>query len=291
MQGTQPTMTTEPAEGKSLTDVAYWNNIWRDRPIPGPMDPDTPGLNGVHPRSFHRFFEAQVRDLGLKPGDLICEAGGGGSVKLPYLAKRWGLRAEVLDNSEEGCALSRAIADKAGIDTPVHCVDVFQPPEMLRERYRYVMSFGLAEHFRPTSLIINALSALIAPSGYIMTLVPNMRGSVGWVQKLVDPGVYNVHVPLSPDDLAAAHRECGLEVLQAGHLMTACYGVVNFSGKDCRVNERLGLRLASCVSKTVWLLESAGMPSFPNAVTSPYVYVIAQKPAGGRAGSGPSVAG
>jgi hypothetical protein len=91
--------------------------------------------------------------------------------------------------------------------------------------------------------------------------------------------VYRVHVPLSPAQLAQAHRDCGLAVHTAVHLMTANFSVVNFSGPHSRVPPRLGLRLASWASKAVWSLQRIGMPELPNGWTSPYVVVAAQRTA------------
>jgi hypothetical protein len=268
----------------SLTDTQYWDGVWADRAVPYPLDPNQKGLNGYVARSYHRYFEAVFRSIGVKAGDMLCEAGGGGSIFLPYFRREFGLIAEGLDNSQEGCALSEAIARQCGIQTPVYCGDVFKPPENLLERYRVVVSFGLAEHFRPTATIISALMTLVQPSGYLITQVPNMHGAVGLLQRLVDPSVYSVHVPLSPSELAAAHRECDLRVLDARHLMTACFSVVNFSGRGSRIPARFGLRLASWLSKAIWIIEGLGLPPIPNGVTSPFVFVVAQKAARGRTG-------
>jgi SAM-dependent methyltransferase len=266
----------------SLTDSHYWDRTWAGRTIPQPLDPGEVGLNGTVPRRWHRFFTQAFARLRIRPGERLLEAGCGGSVFLPYFVKMHGLEAEGLDNSPEGCELCNAIAGRSGIPTPVHFGDVLHPPAPLLGRYRVVFSLGLAEHFTPTTSVIGALAALLQPGGWLITAVPNMHGMVGALQKLVDPGVYRVHVPLSPAELAAAHRACGLSVLSADHLMTANFSVVNFSGPGSRVAPGLGLRLASWTSKLVWTFERAGIPEIPNRWTSPYVAVIAQRTDGQR---------
>jgi 2-polyprenyl-3-methyl-5-hydroxy-6-metoxy-1,4-benzoquinol methylase len=261
----------------TLTDVAYWDRTWSDRAIPVPLDPRAPGLNGVVQRRWHRYFADAFRRIGIAPGDRILEAGCGGSVFLPYFAREFGLVAEGIDNSPEGCALSEAIAARATLRTAIHCDDVLSPPERLKGRYRVVYSMGLAEHFRPTTQILDALAAFLQPGGWLISVVPNMHGLVGGLQKAVDPEVYGVHVPLSPEALAQAHRDCGLAVESAEHVMTANFSVVNFSGASSRVRPNVGLRAASWASKAVWVLEKAGLPEIPNGVTSPYVAVLARK--------------
>lgn len=262
---------------KSLTDTQYWDRTWANRAVPRPLDPAQAGLNGTVPRAMHRFFSGLFTSLGLQAGDRILEAGCGGSIVLPYFAQRFGLVAEGLDNSEEGCALSRAIAEQSGIPTAVFLGDVLNPPDPLRERYRVVFSMGLAEHFRPTTTIVNALLALTQAGGYLVTLVPNMKGAPGWLQRVADPSVYEVHVPLSPGELAAAHADCGMEIVRTEYLMSANFSVVNFSGPNSRVPEGLGLRFASWASKAIWMLEKLPMAELRNGVTSPYVVVVARK--------------
>jgi len=41
---------------------------------------------------------------------------------------------------------------------------------------------------------VSALAAFLHPTGYLITIVPNMYGLIGLLQKLVDPSVYRVHV-------------------------------------------------------------------------------------------------
>jgi hypothetical protein len=245
--------------------------------IPQPLDARGRSLNATVPRRWHRFFSDLFASLGMRAGDRLLEAGCGGSVFLPYFVSEYGLAAEGLDNSREGCDLSGAIAERSGFFTPIHFGDVLRPDASLHGRYRAVFSLGLAEHFTPTSSIISSLTTFLQPSGWLITVVPNMRGIVGALQRLADPDVYRVHVPLSPAELAEAHRACGLSVLRAQHLMNANFSVVNFSGPGSRVPPGIGLRLSSWTSKLIWTLERAGLPELPNSWTSPYVVVVAQR--------------
>jgi 2-polyprenyl-3-methyl-5-hydroxy-6-metoxy-1,4-benzoquinol methylase len=262
---------------ESLTDTDYWDRTWSRRSVPEPLNPRAAGLNGTVARHWHGLFSQTFGSLGIRAGDRLLEAGCGGSVFLPYFAREYGLAAEGVDNSPEGCELSNAISSRSGIHTPIHAGDILHPPAALRGRYRVVFSLGLAEHFSPTSSIISALATLLQPAGYLMTVVPNMHGLVGALQRVVDPAVYRIHVPLSPTELADAHRACGLSVLDAKHVMTANFSVVNFSGSGSRIPPGLGLRLASWTSKVVWSLQRIGLPEIPNGWTSPYVVVLAQR--------------
>jgi 2-polyprenyl-3-methyl-5-hydroxy-6-metoxy-1,4-benzoquinol methylase len=262
---------------ESLTDAAYWNRTWFGRAIPKPLDPRARGLRGTLERYWHSFFLTQFQGIGIQPGNRLLEAGCGGSIFLPYFAREYQLTAEGIDNSHQGCELSIAISRQSGVHTPIHAADVLCPPASLLRRYRVVFSIGLVEHFSPTTSIVSALAAFLEPTGYLVTIVPNMRGLVGALQRFVDPTVYHLHVPLSPKELADAHRACGLTVLSAEHAMTASFSVVNFDGPNSRIPPRVGLRLTSWTSKAIWSLQRIGLPDIPNGWTSPYIVVVARQ--------------
>lgn len=272
----------KPDRAESLTDVSYWDRTWSDRDVPAPLDPRGAGLNAVVPRALHRFFTRAFADCALRRGDRVIEAGCGGSVFLPYFEREFGLAADGIDNSPEGCSLSRAIAAKSSTSSRIFCADVFDPPNEMLGAYRMVYSTGLAEHFIPTKKIIEALRAYLQPDGHLITLVPNMRGLPGLLQRAVDPAVFGVHVPLTPGELADAHAACGLDVVRAEYLMGINLSVVNFSAPTSRIPPGVGLRATSWASKSIWSIERLGLQLPPNSMTSPLVAVIA------RLGSGTS---
>jgi SAM-dependent methyltransferase len=267
----------DPDKPTSLTDIQYWDRTWSDRAVPDPLDPDLSGLNGEVPRRWHEFFSQLFAQFGLARGDRLLEAGCGGSVFLPYFERRFGLAAEGIDNSPEGCGLSMAIARKAGTSNRVMLADVFAPPESVLGAYRVVFSMGLVEHFRPTTSIIGALANLLAPGGWLVTVIPNLQGLMGAVQRVLDPAVYRVHVVLSAAELAAAHSSSGLEVMQARYLMSVNLSALNFNGPGSRIPPRPGLRIASLLSKVVWAAERTGLALTPNSRISPYAVVVARR--------------
>lgn len=263
---------------QALTDVEYWDQVWSQRGVPDPLNPRAEGLNACVPKAFNAFFHRTLHRINCGPSQRLLEAGCGGSVMLPYFAREFGMHADGIDSSPEGCALSEAISRKAGTSSSIFLADLFDPPAETVRQYDVVYSLGLVEHFTPTERIIEALKAFLVPGGTLISVVPNMRGLTALLQKLADPAVYSVHVPLSPTQLRRAYEACGFEVVDASHLMTINLSVVNFSGPTSRIHPGVGLRAASWISKSVWMLQRLGMPDLPNAVTSPYVAVVGRAP-------------
>jgi SAM-dependent methyltransferase len=267
-------------EAKDLSSKVphrYWDDMWLTDALPTSLDFSS-GV-GVKPVSRHvrDFVVAHVEPLG--PAPAIIEVGCGGSVWLPYFRKVLGWRAAGVDYSPRGCALARRVLDRAGVDAPVHCCDLFAPLPELIETFDAVVSFGVVEHFVPTSRVIEALARFIRPGGIVVTMVPNMVGWLGMLQKRLNRSIYELHVPLSPELLAQAHADAGLEVLQASYISTADFYVgIEGKAEEALFGARIALKAMQFLSKVLWLAENLSFPVSSTARLSPYVGCAARRP-------------
>jgi SAM-dependent methyltransferase len=252
--------------------------MWLTDALPTPLD-FSPGVR-VKPVSRHirDFVVAHIRPLGPTPA--VIEVGCGGSVWLPYFRKELGWRAAGVDYSPRGCALARRVLDRASVDVPIHCCDLFAPLPELIEAFDAVVSFGVVEHFVPTSRVIGALARFIRPGGVVVTTVPNMTGWLGALQKRLNRPIYELHVPLTPALLAQAHADAGLEVLEARYVSSADFYVGIEGGKtdEARFGARLALKAMRFLSKVLWLAENLSCPVPSTARLSPYVGCAARRP-------------
>jgi SAM-dependent methyltransferase len=157
----------------------------------------------------------------------VVEAGCARSGVLPLLATRLGLKVSGVDYSPAGCEQARRLLQSASVDGEIHCCDIFALPPALHQRFDGVISLGLIEHFTNTSSVLQALAALLRPGGIMISIVPNMCGSIGWIQRLVDRSVFDIHVALDRESLCGAHIEAGLVVTSSDYLLSTSFGVVN----------------------------------------------------------------
>jgi len=267
-------------EGNAPTDKVphrYWDDMWLTDALPTPLDFSS-GIR-VKPVSRHirDFVVAHIEHLG--PAPAVVEVGCGGSVWLPYFRKVLGWRAAGVDYSPRGCALARRVLERSGVDVPVHCCDLFAPLPELVEAFDAVVSFGVVEHFLPTSRVIGTLARFIRPGGVVVTMVPNMTGWLGALQKRLNRPIYELHVPLTPASLAQAHADAGLEVLEACYVSTADFYVGIEGGKDeALFGARLALKAMRFLSKVLWLAENLSCPVPSTKRLSPYVGCAARRP-------------
>ncbi len=224
----------------------------------------------------------------LPPGSRVLEVGCARSKWLPYFATRYGFAVSGLDYSVEGCEQARAILDRAGVDGTVTYGDMFDPPEDLIGRFDAVVSFGLVEHFADTAAAQSALARFLVDDGILVTVIPNMgRSLIGWLQRVLDRRVYDVHIPLDRRRLLQATRDAGLHVSSCAYFMAWNWSVINISDWRGPTRLRLAGRVQSGASKALWWLERRGLAMPPNRLTSPYIVAVARTGKGGRQASVP----
>ena len=189
----------------------FWDGVWDNTDIPDTADPDISGWEGVITQQMHQFYTNTFSGENTRDKSFL-ELGCGGSIWLPYFAKRFGFVVSGIDYSEIGCAQERQILENADVEGNIVCDDFFKPKSDLHGKFDFVYSSGVAEHFNPTSECISAFAKFLKPGGTMLTLIPNLSGILGSMQKTADKEVYDIHVVLTADQLKKAHTEANLEI-------------------------------------------------------------------------------
>ncbi len=256
------------------TSQTFWNDIWTAQPTIQLLDPTSGAVTRAFDRALYRTVEAALRDWGEIPTNVI-ELGCGGSPYLPFFARQFGLTVAGLDYSPSGCDLARRVLTAAGVSGDIRQGDMFDPPSAFQGHFDIVFSMGLLEHFTDTATAIAAAKRFLRPGGLMLSVIPNMTRLPGWLQRHLHPVLYDVHVPLDQEALAAAHAEAGLEVLDSSYLMTLNLYVLQYRNERSLVGFALrGFRAA--FMRLLWWIERTAGRSWPSATFSPYVLCVAR---------------
>lgn len=267
---------------KTATDKAgesYWDNAWQTAALPRLVVPGDMSLRNHVRRCFHAFLSGVMAG---QRGQRVIEVGCANSVWLPYFASEHGCSVTGLDYSTTGCSSAQALLAAAGVEGKIFHGDVWAPPAELLGAFDLVFTYGLVEHFEPTEHILTALSKLLRPSGIMITIVPNMVGWVGQVQKHLNRQVFDIHVPIGLEDLQTAHQSAGLTPQQTNYLCSANFGVLNLDdaadNAPIRVVKKIITKALVALSALVWWIEDhSPLRLPPNQLTSPYVACVAIK--------------
>ena len=262
---------------------AYWDNLWKKKFTPKAIDPESTSLNDYIVRRFHEYFCKLFGALDTK-GKKLLEVGCAQSAWQPYFAREFGFQVSGIDYSETGCKQAKEVLHREGIEGNVICANFFTPPKEMVEAFDVVISFGVAEHFEDTNACIQAFSRFLKPGGRLITIIPNLVGLIGMLQRLLNKPVFDIHVPVRVDNLRDAQKSAGLEILWCGYFLFANFGVVNLAGleKNCFtfLEKKLLIYSLQQVAKAIWALELIFSPLPANRFLSPYIICVAQKQLG-----------
>jgi 2-polyprenyl-3-methyl-5-hydroxy-6-metoxy-1,4-benzoquinol methylase len=268
---------------RDIAGSAYWEGVWQSAStVAEPVNPrDTKLENYVNRRLHAEVLEPlfAVPDAAKRS---VVEVGCANSAWLPYFASEFGWKVHGLDYSEMGCRQARQVLACAGLEGTILHGNVFAPPAEMKEAFDAVVSFGVVEHFADTQEVIRAFARLLRPGGTIVTLVPNMVGAVGLLQKWLSRSVYERHVPLDVAALRRAHELNGLCVDSCRYFLSTAFSVANVHDLDASLwstKAKTFLRAnLGRVSKAVWALEMAGHLELPAIrLLAPYLVCVARK--------------
>lgn len=254
----------------------YWEQNWSGSYIGEAINPNKRGLNNYVNRGFHDYFAQLFANQNNKNNKLL-EIGCAQSVWLPYFAKEFNFTIAGIDYSAVGCRHAREILRKENVKGEIVCADFFSPPGDMVNKYNIIVSFGVVEHFEDTPSVIKAFLNFLKPGGLIITIIPNIKGLIGFLQKELNYDVYNIHAAITPAELKKAHQMHGLEVKKCGYFLPANFGVVNLENLKNTLYYRPLLRSFSWLSKAIWVL-SYVIPLKPHPFFSPYIICTAAKP-------------
>jgi|UniRef100_A0A7V6A619 SAM-dependent methyltransferase len=256
----------------------YWTKVWGGTSLPVPIRVEGRGPRAWFYREFHHLWERHLPS-GEKTIKLL-EIGCAQSRWLPYFARHWGYAVAGLDYSELGCLQSRALLEREGVEGEIFHQDLFSPLPGQLAGYDLVFSNGVVEHFDDTVAVLRQMATYLKPGGLMITLVPNLAGWLGYLQKLVSPEVMAIHRPLSREELGEAHAAAGLHPQVCTYLAFLHFSVVNSGDrwhgwrKSCFCK---GLKGATVLARTLCRL-CPGLSS--DRRTAGYIVCIAAKAAG-----------
>jgi SAM-dependent methyltransferase len=217
---------TEHPDDKCGKD--YWDRAWeRDDHQSEVVTPDATSIWAHRDQLYHKV----IRRLVGPPAHLsVVEVGCARSAWLPYFAREFHATVAGLDYSALGATQAAARLQQAGIAGDVRCADLFDPPPDWSGAFDLAVWFGVAEHFEETTQAVRAAARLLKPGGLLITQIPNMSGLAGWLQRVCNRPVYDIHVPHTRDGLQAHHAAAGLDVICAEYLVPVDFCVVEMGG-------------------------------------------------------------
>jgi len=252
----------------------YWERIWQPAELPRPVEPQRDTLRN---HSYYEIHRALSRLVPALPGARLIEFGCAQSSWLSYFAKHAAMRVAGIDYAPRGCEKAAAVLARDGVDGEIVQADFMAPPDRLLEAFDVGISFGVAEHFEDTAECLAAFRRFLRPGGTLVTVIPNMAGLAGTLQRWLDREVYDIHVVLDAPALAEAHRRAGLIDVRSEYLVCSNFGMVTLGAGRSPVKRLLRLGLMG-VSYALWFVDRSILRVPATRWLSPYIICAARLP-------------
>jgi len=208
-------------EINNKADKIYWNNVWTEKEI-------------IYKIDIHRYNKVMLHELYKKyfivdKNKSICEIGCSMSENLLYFYDNFEYQINGFDYEENSAIKTDYIYKSMGYQANIYHHDLFSKDNI--NKYDIISSFGVFEHFRNLSVSIKQTTLYLKKDGLILTLIPNMNGITGFMQKYLNKKVYDIHIPYTKEDIKAAHESSEYETLFCDYYGLYIGGVVNIDGK------------------------------------------------------------
>lgn len=240
----------------SVVEQAYWDNHWGDQQL--------------------SYDESQVLfkdvfDKFLRPGGTCFEVGCYPGNFLIYLSQRFGYQVSGIDLTPATTQRVPAHLQEHGAD--VGCISArdfltYRSPT----KYDVVCSFGFVEHFEDVETILDKHVELVAPGGTLFISCPNFRNVQYALHRCFDRENLDRHVCSTMDlnrwRISLERRK--FHVVYEGYHQTFDFWWESPGGRLINFLRRRIRRIGSAVASRI---------QFPNRFTSPYMYIVARRPA------------
>jgi 2-polyprenyl-3-methyl-5-hydroxy-6-metoxy-1,4-benzoquinol methylase len=261
---------------KKLSPQEYWDKVLAKAQLPRINN-----RRSYHYRVTMDFIDRHIRGTGYST---FFEVGCGSSGWLPYFAKEYGLKVSGIDYSEIGCRLAEENLKMLNISYgEIICKDLFEPNCNNGQKYDIVFSYGVIEHFDNPGEVMAIFSDFLNPGGIIITLVPNLNGLMGRMQKYFVPDIIKMHKVITRSQLQKYHENSGLENITTSYVGTFTIAVIPLVSSnrwvftENSIQKKIGSFLFNAFDKTITRLFSLLRINIPSRNLSPYVLSIARR--------------
>lgn len=259
---------------KDLASEQHWSSRYDNIEFQGEVD--------WEPKDYdsRTLMYAIHRALDGRTPQTILEVGCGNSHWLPYLGKLFGARVEGIDYSPVGCEQARAQLDANNIDGEIHCADLFASDEAFADRFDFVYSLGLVEHFDHLESVLTSMAHFVKPGGLLFTEVPNLGSVHGLLSWIYQPEVLAKHQIITLKDLKKAHGRVGMDVTGGEYVGLFSLNMVAW-GVEPRwqtLDRKILPRIHRAVGYVDGMLNRVGGLDKGTRAFSPFIYVSAIKP-------------
>jgi len=241
----------------------YWNKVWG-----GKIDVSKIDINYYTNNLLHQLFLKYLPKEKLR----ICEIGCAMSPYLLYFKDYFDYEIYGFDYDKEAVKKTLYIYNQYGYKANIFYRNFFSNDPF--DKVDVLFSMGVFEHFSNLEESIKHTNLYLKDDGIIITIIPNMNGIVGLLQKIFNKKVYDIHFPYTKKDLLFAHEKAGYKTLFCDYFGIYQGGVINLG--DIKYKNIIS-KLLAMPGKPLYYLNKFTNFKLDSKFNSPYVVYIGKK--------------
>lgn len=277
-----------------LTEREHWDSLYRQRTsgksigsLKAKLKLLVTGIFGKYIHNYSDYFLWEVlfnKYLPKTNGLKILEAGSAPGTTLVRFHYAYGFIPYGVEYSDEGAALNRVAfaSNNIDIDNVIHAdffSDIFQ--NQYKQFFDIVLSVGFIEHFTEVEDVITKHLNLLKQGGYLIIIIPNLRGINGKLANLFNKNIMAMHntAIMQKKEFTKLFNEEFLSTIYCNYYGTFNFGLFNTQKKS-------PLRYLLSICKMFQLLLNIffhlllGNKGAEHPSLSPYlIYIGTRKPA------------
>jgi 2-polyprenyl-3-methyl-5-hydroxy-6-metoxy-1,4-benzoquinol methylase len=242
----------------------YWKEVWNKKEQIDKID-----INYYTNKLLYELFKKYLNYDNQKN---TCEIGCAMSSYLLFFNDYFGYKINGFDYEKHSVEKTKYVYEKMGYTCNIFYHDVFD--DYNGEKFDILTSFGVFEHFENLENSISHTRKYLKNKGIIITLIPNMNGIVGFLQKKFNKKVYDIHIPYIKEDILKAHEQNNYKTLFCDYYGLYQFGVVNINGIKY---ENFYRKIFSIPGKPFYYFNKLLKVRLDSKYISPYIIYIGKK--------------
>lgn len=242
----------------------YWESVWDTKQTIEKMD-----ISYYTHKLLHSLYG---KYLNFDKDKTICEIGCSMSQNLLYFHDNFGYQINGIDYDKKSALKTKIIYQNMGYESNIYHRDFFDNTHF--PKYDILVSFGVFEHFENLDKSIKHTLNYINEGGTIITMIPNMNGIVGFLQKMLNKKVYDIHIPYTKEEILEAHEINGYKTLFCDYYGLYQGGVINISGVKY---ENIIRKILAIPGKPIYFINRLLNIRTDCKYISPYIIYIGKK--------------
>lgn len=242
----------------------YWELVWNQQNAINKID-----LNYYTNKLLHSLYSKYFKRNSKKS---VCEIGCAMSQNLIYFNDNYGYQINGFDYEKNAVLKTKEIYKNMGYEVNIYHHDFFNVKQS--KQYDILCSFGVFEHFENLNKAVKLTKEYLNDEGMILTVIPNMNGIVGLLQKKFNKKVYDIHIPYTKDDILKAHENSGYQTLYCEYYGIYQAGVININGVK---NEQIIRKILAIPGKPLYYISNIFDIKLDSKINSPYIIYIGKK--------------